>query len=112
MLDLGRAGEAVADELAPFGEIGRAAEIDGVILHRCPAHEEAIAQRLLDRALELDPTTALGAQEDRHRLGDARLEFGGEPVLHVDLCDLGDHAPPPWSARHTFSGVSGMSICL
>ena len=74
--------------------------------------EQAIAPPLLDRALELDADAALGAPEERHRLGDARLELGLEARLHVDLRDLEDHElRAPWIARHTSSGVAGMSMC-
>src|SRR5262249_57241732 len=43
VLHLRRLGEAVADQLAPFGEIGRAAEVDRVVLHRLPLHEQPVA---------------------------------------------------------------------
>ena len=32
----------MADQLAPLLEIGRAAEIDGVVLHRVPADEQPV----------------------------------------------------------------------
>src|SRR5215211_6044501 len=53
VLDLGRTFEAMADELTPFLEIGRAAEIDGVVLERLPADKETVSRWLLDGALQL-----------------------------------------------------------
>ena len=46
VLDIRRRREAVADQLAPFLEIGRAAEIDGVVLQRLPLQEQSVARRL------------------------------------------------------------------
>src|SRR5262249_48662201 len=37
VLDLGRRSEQVADQLAPLLVVGRAAEVDRVVLHRVPA---------------------------------------------------------------------------
>src|SRR5690348_11710867 len=51
VLDLRWLREAVADQLAPFGEIRRAAEIDRVVLDRVPLHEQPIARWILHRAL-------------------------------------------------------------
>src|SRR4051794_4916525 len=51
MLNLGRSREAMADELAPFLEIGRLAEIDRVVFQGLPSHEQAEAARLLLRTL-------------------------------------------------------------
>src|SRR5262252_5986645 len=69
MLDLGRRGEAVAHQLAPFAEVG------GVILDRLPLHEQAIAARLLGRALELHALAALGALKQRCRLAYSGFEL-------------------------------------
>src|SRR5438105_1083710 len=76
VLDRGRLREAVADQLAPLGEIGGAAEIDGVVLDRVPLHEQAIAARMLGRALQLHAGAALGAPEQRRGLLHAALELG------------------------------------
>src|ERR1043166_65611 len=59
VLDLRRLREAMADQLAPFGEVGRPAEIDRVILDRVPPHEQPVARRLLDRALQRHAGAAL-----------------------------------------------------
>src|SRR5690242_11077807 len=59
VLHLGRLGEAMADELAPLGEVGRAAEIHGVVLERLPLHEQTIATWALDRALQAHALAAL-----------------------------------------------------
>src|SRR4051812_44044556 len=91
VLDLRRALEAVTDELAPLLEIRRAAEIDGVVLERLPAHEEPVAGRPLERALQLHALAALRPLEDRRRLGDALLEGGFHPCLDLNLRDLEDH---------------------
>jgi hypothetical protein len=40
VLDIRRRGEAMADQLAPFLEIGRAAEIDRVVLQRLPLQKQ------------------------------------------------------------------------
>src|SRR5262245_21850864 len=47
MFHLRRLGEAMADELAPFLEIGGAAEVHRVVLHRLPFDEQAVTVRLL-----------------------------------------------------------------
>src|SRR5215212_4322999 len=81
------------DELAPFLEVGRAAEVDGVVLERLPAHEQPIAGRLLERALQLHPLAAPRPLEDRSGLGDPLLERRFHARLDLDLRDLEDHAP-------------------
>src|SRR5215813_2575208 len=95
MLDLGRRGEAVAHQLAPFAEVGGAAEVDGVILDRLPLHEQAIAARLLGRALELHALAALGALKQRCRLAYSGFELVLHARLDVDLRDFEDHGFPP-----------------
>src|SRR5215475_3979480 len=45
VLDLRRLCEAVADQLAPLGEVGGAAEVHRVVLDRVPLHEQPIARR-------------------------------------------------------------------
>src|SRR5215471_7675742 len=40
-------GETMAHQLTPFGEVRRAAEVHGVVLHRLPFDEQPIARRLL-----------------------------------------------------------------
>src|SRR4051812_16005394 len=91
VLDMRRLRETMADQLAPFGEIGRAAEIVGVVLDRPPLHEQAVAVRQLDRALELHAGAALCALEKRRRLLHAALEFRFHAGLDVDLRDFEDH---------------------
>src|SRR5947209_7693448 len=88
VVDLRRLREAVADQLAPLGEIGRATEVDRVVLDRVPLHEQPVARRHLDRALQRHAGTALGALEQRRGFLHAGLEFGFRAGLHVDLRDL------------------------
>jgi hypothetical protein len=63
MLDAGRSREIVHDQAAPFLEIGGAAKGNGMVLDRFPLHEQAVALRFLDAALEFDTLAALSAQE-------------------------------------------------
>src|SRR6187200_586114 len=91
VLDLGRRREAMANELAPFLEIRRAAEINGMILHRLPLHEQPVALRLLDRALQFHASAALGALEDRRGGFHAGLELAFHARLDVDLRNFEDH---------------------
>src|SRR5690242_16189947 len=91
MLDFGWAREAMADELAPFLKIRRAAEIDIVVVNRVPFDEQPVAARLLDRALQLHAFAALGALEERCGLFHTGLEFGFEAGLYVDLGDFEKH---------------------
>src|SRR5829696_2713193 len=93
VLDLGRALEAMADELAPFLEVGRAAEVDGVVLERVPAHEQPVSGRLLERALQLHTLAALRSLKERSGLRDPLLERRFHARLDLDLRDLEDHAP-------------------
>src|SRR5690606_3099364 len=92
VLDLGRRGEIVADEPAPFLEVGGAAEVDGVVLQRLPLHEQAVTRRLLLGARQRHGAAALRALEQRHRLLHRRLEGGLAAGLDVDLGDFKDHA--------------------
>src|SRR5215475_8561548 len=91
VLDLRRRREAMADQLPPLLKVGRAAEIDGVVLERFPANEQPIAARVFDRALQLDTAAALGPLEQRRGLGDAALELGFAAGLDVDLRDFEHH---------------------
>src|SRR5258708_36394611 len=86
-----RRGKTVRDVLAPFLEIGRAAEIGRVVFHRRPFDEQPVAGRLLDRALQLQAVAALGALEHRRGVFHAGFELGFHAGLDVDLCDFGDH---------------------
>src|SRR5690349_18907451 len=95
VLDLRRVGEAVADQLAPFREIGRAAEIDRVVLDRVPLHEQPVAHRLFDRALQRHAGAAFGTLEQGRRLLHAGFELGFHAGLHVDLRDLEEHDGHP-----------------
>src|SRR5712691_16204 len=97
MLDLGRLRKTVPDQLAPFLEIGGAAEIDRVVLDRLPFDEQAITLRTLDRALQLHALAALGAAKERRGRLHAGLEFGFHAGLDVDLRDLEDHIGFPSS---------------
>src|SRR6185437_1850431 len=92
MLDLGRAVETGPDELAPFGEIGRVAEVDGVAFEAFPFDEEAIALRMLDRAFKPHPLAALCSLKDRHGTAHAVLELGFGPGLHRQPGGLENHA--------------------
>src|SRR5579871_540010 len=94
MLHGRRLGEAMADELAPLLEVRRGAEVDGVVLQCLPLHEQPVAVRFLDRALELHAMAAFGALEDRSRLLDAVLERVLAARLYVDPGDFHDHAVP------------------
>src|SRR5262249_28075216 len=91
MLDLGRRGEILADQAAPFGEILRAAEIDGVVLERLPLDHQSITLRLLDRTMQLEAVKALGAAEGGARLRNRRFKILLTAGLDVDLRDFGDH---------------------
>src|SRR5215471_3397269 len=84
-------GETVANVLTPFGEIRGAAKIDRVVLHRLPFHEQPVARRLLDRALQRQACAALGALEHWRGLCDAGLELRFHAGLYVDLGDLENH---------------------
>ena len=81
----------MADQLAPFLEIGRAAEVDGVVLQRLPLQEQPVALRVLVRALQARALAALGALEQRHGAFHAGLEVFFHAGLDVDLGDFGDH---------------------
>src|SRR6185312_6043152 len=91
VLDVGRRGEALADQLAPFLEVGRLTEVDSVVLERLPLHEQPIALRLFSRARERYAVAAFGAPEDRRRRRDAGFESLLHAGLDVDLRDFGDH---------------------
>ena len=52
---------------------------------------QPVTLRLLDRFVQLKALAALGAQEQRTRLGDGRLKILLGAGLDVDLCDFGDH---------------------
>ena len=58
VLDLGRRGKILPDQPAPFREILRAAEIDGVVLEGLPFDHQAIPLRLLDRAMQFESVKA------------------------------------------------------
>src|SRR3712207_2416053 len=92
MLDLGRTLEAVPDQAAPLLEIVGSPERDRVILQGLPAHEQPVAARLFDGALQLQAVAALSPPEERLGLGDAGLELRFHAGLHVDLRDFEDHA--------------------
>src|SRR5580693_875277 len=81
VLDRGRRLERMPDELAPFLEIRRFAEIHGVVLQRLPFDEEAEPARLLDRALQLHALASLGPLEDRRGLADTGFELRLEARL-------------------------------
>ena len=42
----------MADKLAPFLQIGRGSEVDGMILQRLPLHEQPVALRVFMRTLQ------------------------------------------------------------
>src|SRR4051794_9043727 len=96
MLNLGRSREAMADELAPFLEIGRLAEIDRVVFQGLPSHEQAVAARLLLRALQLPAPASLRALEQRDRSPDPRFELRFRAGFDVELCDLQNHSDLPF----------------
>ena len=85
----------MADELAPFLKIGRAAKVDIVVLDRLPGDEQPVAAGLLDRTLQLHGVASLGTLENRRRVLHAGLEFRFHAGLDVDLCDFSDHEPSP-----------------
>jgi hypothetical protein len=101
MLDLGGRSKILPDQPAPFGEILRAAEIDGVILEGLPFGHQAITLRLLDRAMQLEAVKSLGAAEGCAGLGDRRLKILFGAGLDVDLCDFGDHRGRPFAGELT-----------
>jgi len=61
MLDIGRRSEAVADQLAPFLEVGGVAKILGVVFSVSQFHEQPVALRLLVRFLQCLPVQPLAA---------------------------------------------------
>src|SRR5467141_1996072 len=75
VLHLRRRSETVAHELTPFGEIRRAAEINGVVLYCLPLYKQPVARRLLDRTLQRQTGTALGTPEHRRGLCHTGLEL-------------------------------------
>ena len=81
----------MGDVLAPFLEVSRTAEVDGVIFYRAPFDEQPVAARLLDGALQFQAVAAFGALEHRRGVFHAGLEFGFHAGLDVDLGDFGDH---------------------
>ena len=81
-------------QLAPFLEVGRTAEIDGVVLDSFPGDEQAIAAWVFDRALQFHAAAALGALENRRGVFHAGLELGFHAGLDFDLRDFGDHCGP------------------
>jgi hypothetical protein len=74
VLDLWRSGETMADKFSPLLKVGRAAEIDGVILQRFPGDEQPIVAWLFDRALQFHAAAAHGALKQRPRIFHAGLE--------------------------------------
>src|SRR5262245_41999488 len=99
MLHLRRLGEAMGDQLTPLGEVGGAAEVDRVVLHRVPADEQTVAARLLDTALQRHAGATLGAAEERRGGAHARLELLLHARLHVDLGDFEKHRGAPLGGR-------------
>src|SRR5208282_870264 len=91
VLDLGRRGEAISDELAPGLEVLGLAEVPGVVLERLPFDEEAVAARLLVRALQLHALAAASAAEKLACLCDPGFEFMLQAGLHLDLGNLENH---------------------
>src|SRR6266849_7154564 len=91
VLHLRRRSETVAHEPTPFGEIRRAAEIHGVILHRLPLDKQPVARWPLDRTLQRQTGTPLGAPEHRRGLRYTGLELRFHAGFHVDLGDLENH---------------------
>src|SRR5271167_5021577 len=91
VLDLWCRGEAMPDQRPPRLEILRAAKIDRVVFNRLPSNEEAIAVRLLGRALQFHTLAALGTLEDGCRLRHPGFEFRFEAGLHVDLGNFENH---------------------
>src|SRR5215471_16440927 len=85
MLDVGRRGEAMSNQLAPFLEVRRAAKVDRVVFHALPFDEKAIARGLLDRALKLHAFAPLRTLKNRRSLFDAGFELVLHSWLHVDL---------------------------
>src|SRR5579863_5389178 len=88
VLDLRGRGEAMADQLAPFLEVGGTAEIDGVVFNRFPGDEQAIATWMFDRAPQFHAAAALGALENRRGAFHAGLEFAFHAGLDFDLRDF------------------------
>src|SRR5438067_9612385 len=105
MLHLGRAHEAMADQLAPSLEIVGAAEIDGVILDAAPFHEQTVALRFLDRSVQLHAGAAACALENRHGFFHARLEFRFEPRPDLDLRDFQYHDARSFRVPQLFRGT-------
>src|SRR3954451_24784804 len=99
----------MADKAAPFLEVGRFTEIDGMVLQRPPAHEQAIAARLLVRALQFHALAALRAPKDGDGLPDSRLEVGLQAGPDLELRDLQDHRAASRSTRQTVSSHAGLA---
>src|SRR5262245_61564127 len=99
VLDLWRAGKAMTDERPPGLPVVGAAEVDGVVLERLPLDHQAIALRLLDRAVQRQALEATGTAENVARLADAGFELALNSGRDLDLGDLGDHGSSPRFAR-------------
>src|ERR1700680_2856131 len=82
----------MTDELAPFAEIRRAAEIHGVVLDGLPTDKQSVACRLFDRAPQRQAGAALGAAEYWHGFGNAGFELGFHAGLDIDLGNFENHA--------------------
>ena len=91
VLHLGRRGKILPDQPAPCSEVLRAAEIHRVVFQRFPLRHQPITLRLLDRFVQFKSLAALGAQEQRTRLGNGGFKILLGARLDVDLCDFGDH---------------------
>src|SRR5258708_40179055 len=89
MLHLRRRGKIMRAVLAPFLEIGRAAEIGRVVFYRRPSDEQPVARRLLDRTLQLRALASVPAPEHRRGVVHAGFELGFHAGLNADLFDFG-----------------------
>src|SRR5262245_11501097 len=95
MLDVGRGGEAMADQLAPLLEVRGFAKILCMVFQHLPLHEEPVALRHFMRPLQGHGPATFGALEDGRGFLHASFELGFHARLHINLRDFKDHATCP-----------------
>src|SRR3979411_510958 len=99
VFDLRGRSEILPDQSAPLRKILRAAEIDGVVFKGFPLHQETVALRLFDRAMQLKSVKTRRTAEGGAGLGDRGFKILFGAGLDLDLCDFGDHWLRPLAAN-------------